>query len=139
MGGGGKVLVAAPTTAAVGNHDALIRLAEVVDQLAGLFAPHGGADRHLEHDVLALAAGTVGAFAMPAALGLVLRVVPEVNQGVVPLARLHNDVAAATAVAAGRAALGNELFPAEGHAAITAVTGFYSNSGFIDKHFVLSV
>jgi hypothetical protein len=39
-----------------------------------------------------------------------------------------------TAVAAGWSAAGNELLTAKRHAAITPVTGFYPNFGFIDKH-----
>jgi hypothetical protein len=39
-----------------------------------------------------------------------------------------------TTVTAGRSAAGNELFTAKRHAAITAVTGFDPNFGFIDKH-----
>jgi hypothetical protein len=38
------------------------------------------------------------------------------------------------AVTAGRAAARDELFAAEGHAAITAVAGFDSDVGFVDEH-----
>jgi hypothetical protein len=46
----------------------------------------------------------------------------------------HEDVAAAAAVAAGGTAAGDELFAAEGHAAVAAVAGFDANFGFIDEH-----
>ena len=46
----------------------------------------------------------------------------------------HEDVAAVAAVAAGGAALGDELFAAEGHAAVAAVAGLDSDSCFVDKH-----
>ncbi len=39
------------------------------------------------------------------------------------------------AVAAGWASLGNELFPAEGHAAVPAVAGLDADSCFINEHF----
>ncbi len=71
---------------------------------------------------------------MFAALALVLGVVAEVNKGVVALGGDHDDVAATASVAAGRTAAGNELFPAEGHAAVAAVAGFDANSCFIDEH-----
>jgi hypothetical protein len=52
----------------------------------------------------------------------------------VALAGFKDDAAAVTAITTGGSAAGNELFPAKGHAAITAVTGFDPNFGFIDKH-----
>ena len=56
------------------------------------------------------------------------------HQGVVALARFHDDVAALAAVAAGRPAARNELLPPKGQAAVAAVAGFYSNCRFIDEH-----
>jgi len=52
----------------------------------------------------------------------------------VALARLHEDIAAASAVSARRAAARNELLAAEGHTAIAAVAGFHLNFRFVDKH-----
>jgi len=69
-----------------------------------------------------------------AALALVLGVVAEVDEGVVALGTDHDDIAAAASVAAGGTATGDELFAAEGHAAVAAVAGFYANFGFIDEH-----
>ena len=74
---------------------------------------------------------------MAAALGLVLGVEAEVDQGVVGERGGHEDVAAVAAVAAGGTAAGDELFAPEGHAAIAAVAGLDANSGFIDEHFPL--
>ena len=83
---------------------------------------------------VAVLAAAVGTHAVLAALRLVLGVVAEVDQRVVALRRLHDDVAAAAAVAAGRAAAGHELLAPKGHAAVAAVAGFHSDFGFIDKH-----
>ncbi len=69
-----------------------------------------------------------------AALSLVLRVVAEVDEGVVTLRRLHDDVAAAAAIATGRAASGHKLLASEGHAAVTAVAGLHSDFSFVDEH-----
>ena len=56
------------------------------------------------------------------------------HQGIVALARLHDDVAALAAVAAGRAATRHELLPAESEAAVAAVAGFDANFSFINEH-----
>ena len=137
VGGGGEVLVAAPTASAVGDDDALVGMLEVVDELAGIVIEDEGADGDFEDDVVAVAAGAVGAHAVLAALGAVERVVAEVHEGVVALGGFHDDVAAASAVSTGGPAARNEFFAAEGHAAVTTVTGFDPDFGFVDKHLLL--
>ena len=94
------MLLAASAAPAARNDDALVGLREVVHQLAGLVVVDDGAHRNLQHDALALAAGPVGAFAVTAALRLVLGIEAEVDQRVVALAGFHDDIAAASAVAA---------------------------------------
>ena len=71
---------------------------------------------------------------MLAALRLVLRVIAEVNQSVVPLRRLHDDVAAAPSIATRWTAAGHELLAPEGHAAVSAVAGLHPDFGFINEH-----
>src|ERR1700757_1372335 len=107
---------------------------EIVHQLTRKLVVDHRAHRNFEHDVLALAARLVRAFAVASALGLVLGIEAEMDQRVVALAGFHDDVAAAPAVAAGGAAARDELLAAKGHAAIAAVTGLYPNFGFIDEH-----
>jgi hypothetical protein len=134
VGGRGEVLIAAATATAAGDDEALIGLGEVVDELAGVGVEEHGAYGNLEDGIFAVAAGAVGAHAVFAALAFVLGIEAEVDQGVVALADFEDDVAAVSAVAAGGSTAGNELFTAKGHAAITPVTGFDPNFGFIDKH-----
>ena len=134
VNGGGEVLVAAAAATTLGDDYAFVGLGKVVNKLAGFLVVEGGADGDLEGDGFSVEAGAVGSQAVLAALGLVLRVVAEVDEGVVALRGDHDDVAAATAVAAGGTAAGHELFAAEGHAAVAAVAGFYFDSCFIDEH-----
>jgi hypothetical protein len=47
---------------------------------------------------------------------------------------LHNDIAAAAAIAARRTAPGDILFPPESDATVAAIAGFDQNLCFIDKH-----
>jgi len=132
--GGGEVLVAASAASAASDYDFLVGGLEVVDELAGFLVVKGCAYRDLEGDRAAVKAGAVGAHAVFAALAFVFRVVAEMDEGVVALGGDHDDVSAAAAVAAGGTAAGDELFAAEGHAAIAAVAGFYSDFCFIDEH-----
>ena len=89
VGAGGEVLVAAAAAAALGDDDALVGLAEVVDQFAGFLVEERGADGDLQDDGAAVQPGAVGAHAVLAALRLVLGVVAEVDERVVALAGLH--------------------------------------------------
>jgi hypothetical protein len=137
MGGGGEVLVAPAAPATLGGHDTLIRAREIMHQGAGFGVVQNGADRYLQYHVSPLPATAVGTLTMASALGLVLRVEAKVNQGVVPFARLHDDVAAAAAIAAGGAAAGNKFLPPEGHTAIAAIPRLHPNFCLIDEHCVL--
>jgi hypothetical protein len=114
-------------------------MGEVVDELAGVVVVEEGADGDFEGGVLAGLAGAVGAEAVASALGFVLGVEAEVDEGVVAEGGGHEDVAAVTAIAAGGASLGNKFFAAEGHAAVAAVSGFDPDSCFINKHAISSV
>ena len=134
MDGSGEVLVATSAASAFGDDDALVGLREVVDEFAGFLVVKSGADGDLEGDGFSIESGAVGAQAVLTALGLVLGVIAEMDEGVVALLGDHDDVAAASAVAAGGTTAGNKLFAAEGHTAIAAVAGFYFYFCFIDEH-----
>src|SRR5271168_73944 len=138
MGAGGEVLVAASAASAFGDDDGLVGAGEVVDELAGGVVVEERAYGDFEGIAFAGVAGAVGAEAVAAALSLVLGVEAEVNQGVVAEGGGHEDVASVAAVAARGAALGDELFAAEGHAAVAAVAGLDTNSCFINKHYASS-
>ena len=134
VGGRREVGVAAAAASAVGDDDALVGAGEVRRLFAGLVVVDDGADGDFQDDVDAFAAGFVGAFAVASALGFVFGIEAEVDERVVALAGFHDDVAALAAVAAGRAAAGDELLAAEGQAAVAAVAGFDSDCGFVDEH-----
>ena len=134
MGGGGEASVAASAAPAASDDDALIGAGKIVQALAGSVVIKDGADGDFEHDVVAFASALIAAFTVASALGLVFRVEAEMHQRVVALAGFHVNVAAAPAIAAGRAAARNELFAAKGDASVAAVAGFYADSGFINEH-----
>jgi len=104
-----------------------------VQEFAGGFVVHQGSDGHLELDRLALRAGPVAAFAVPAALCFMLGIKPELEQRVLVFGRDQCYIAAPAAVAAARSAARNVFFAAKGEAAVTPVAGLYQDSSFIDK------
>ncbi len=134
VGGGGEARVALAAFAAAGHGEAFAGLGEIVEALAGGFVVDHGADGHLDVERAALGAGPLAALAVTAALGLVLGVEAELEQGVLVLGGDQGHVAAAAAIAAARAAARDELFPAESQAAVAAVARFYENSRFVDEH-----
>src|ERR1041385_3061803 len=105
-----------------------------MDLLARVRVENDRSNRHLQQNVFPFSSGFVRAFAMPSALRLVLRIESKMNQRVMTLARLHDDVAALTAISARRTAARNKLLPPESDAAISAVACFYANCGFINEH-----
>src|SRR5271167_4558770 len=105
------MLVSPSASSTLGGHDPLIGMLEVMHQSAGLVVVQDSADRHFQNGVHAFPATAVGAFSVASPLGLVFRVEAEMNQGVVPLARLHDDIAAAAAISSGGSAAGNKLLP----------------------------
>jgi hypothetical protein len=68
------------------------------------------------------------------ALRLVFRIETKMHQRVVALAGFHDDIAALTTIAAGRAAARDELLPSKSKAAVAAVAGFDSDYGLVDEH-----
>ncbi len=133
------MLISATAATALGGDNPLVRMTKIVHQFAGLVVVESGAYGDLQNDVRTLAARAIRAFAVFSALGFVLRVVAEMDERIVALARLHDDVAAAAAVAAGGSPSGHEFFAAKGHASVAAVAGFYFDLCFIDKHFFLVI
>jgi hypothetical protein len=105
-----------------------------VHLLSGFVVVQDRAHRHFQQDIHTLAAGAVGAFSVASALGFVFWIEAEVHQGVMALARLHDDVAALAAIAARGAAARDVLLPAESHAAVAAVAGLDPDFCLVDEH-----
>ena len=82
----------------------------------------------------ALAAGPIGAFAVPAAAGAEFLLESEIEEGVEVGLRGDVDRTAGAAVAAVRAAARHELLAPEAHGAAAAVAGGDMDIDFVDKH-----
>src|SRR5579871_532012 len=100
----GEARIAATAASTASDHEGLIGLRELENFLAGLVVVDDGPDGNLEHYVAAVPPGLVGPFAVPAPLGLMLRIETKMDQRVMALAGFHNDVAALAAVAPRRTA-----------------------------------
>src|SRR5579872_4140517 len=130
----GEVLIAPAASAAARDHERIARGCEIVEQFACRLVVDQRPDRNGQLDGMSLAAGLVAAFAVTAALGLVLGIKTEMEQRVVVVARFHDDVAAAAAVAAARTSPRNEFLATERETAVAAVAGLHENSDFVYEH-----
>src|SRR6202041_1830311 len=133
VGGGFEMRVAKTAIAAFRKHELLAKRGEIVDQRRPVFVEDLRADRHLEHDVLAVGAMAVLAHAIGALLGLEVLLIAIVDQGVQSIDHFDDHVAAASAIAAGGAAELDILLAAEGHAAVSTVAGADIDLGFVEK------
>ena len=114
IGRGLVARVAAATVAAAQEYLALADLDQIKQQGALLvIGEHLGADRHLDHQILAAGAGAVRACPAVAALGPEMLGVAKVDQRVQAGHCFEDDVAALAAVTAVRAAIFDELFTSE--------------------------
>jgi hypothetical protein len=75
----------------------------------------------------------IATFAMTPALSLVLRIEPEMEQGIVMLGGDHNHIATVSAVATAGASPGNVFFAPEGKDAVAAIAALHQDIYFIDK------
>src|SRR5215472_4036755 len=108
-----KVLIAAASTAAFGDNEAVSRPGEIVQQLAGVRVVDDGAHRNGQFHGFPVAASALAPFAVTAALRRMFRIEPKMKQRIVVLARNHHHIAAMPAVAAARAAARHELLAPE--------------------------
>src|SRR5215831_12650150 len=124
--------IAEAAIAAFGEDEFLAELGEIVDQRLAVLVEHLRADRHLQHDRLAVGAMAVLAHAVDAALGLEVLLIAVVDQRVQPVDNLDDDVATAAAIAARRSAELDELLAAKRNAAVAAVAGPDIDLSFIE-------
>src|SRR5262249_21146901 len=131
-----EMRVAQAAAAALGDEHSLARLGEVGDQPQRAVAVGGllvdeRADRHVEIEIGAAAAGAIGSHPVLAGLGGELGMESEVEQGID--ARAGDDIArsAVTTVAAAGAAARDEFLAAEREAALSAVARFDVNVDFV--------
>jgi len=128
-----EVDVAQAAAPALRDQHGLAVFVEVGDEITALEVLDHGADRKAQRDVVAALAIAVAAAAVLAALGAEAACVAVVDQGVEVAVSDRIHAAAAPAVAAARAALGDVLLAAEGGHAVAAVAGVDLDAGLVKK------
>src|SRR3974390_1582168 len=129
-----KPRIPAPAAASTGDHKFLIRLGKLESPLPAFVVIDNRAHGDFQKYVAAIASGLVRSFAVTPPPRPVFGIETEMHKGVVPLARLHNDVAALAPVTARRSTARDELLAPEGHAAIPAIPRLHLNLRLINKH-----
>jgi hypothetical protein len=79
-------------------------------------------------------AGSVAAFAVPAALGGVFGIEPEMQQRITVDGGDHGHIAAAPTISAARSPAGDVFFAPERQAAVATIAGLHGNSRFVYEH-----
>ena len=125
----------APAAAAAFGYDGLLAvMAQVGNDLTRFFVFYDRPQGNRNEQVFGVAAVAVRPLTLAARLGLEQAAEAEVDEGVDIAVGYEDDVAAVTAVAAVRTALGDKFFAAEAAHAVAAFSGLHKNSGSIDKH-----
>src|SRR5262245_6179512 len=109
--------IAEAAVPAAQKRDALAVFRKIGEHLFPIFGQNLGADRHADHQDLAVTAGAVGPAAVGAAFSFEVLVIAEVDQRVEVAHGFKDDVAALAAVAAVRSAELDELLAPETDAA----------------------
>src|ERR1700683_1704631 len=86
----GEMLIAASALAAACYGQALARLGQIGQSLAGLFVDHHGPQRNRQHRIAARIPRTIRAFTVPPALGAKFAVEPVAQQRIVMLVRFQD-------------------------------------------------
>ena len=127
-----KMRVAVAAAAALCDGDGGV-VGQVRDDQPALRVLDHGAQRHLDDEVFGILAVAEACAALAALGGSVLALVAEVHQGGKMIVRHKDDVTAAAAITAVRAASGHELLTMEAHCAIAALARMEPDGGDIDK------
>jgi hypothetical protein len=80
---------------------------------------------------MAFPACTVTALAVPASLGTMFWIKPEMKEGVVVLARDQNYIAAAPTISAARTSARHKLLTPERETSVSTVAGFHGHNDFV--------
>ena len=126
------MLVAPTAVSALRDHKGLVVRHVVQDGACGLVADERAA-RNTQRQALAVLAGGAVALAVHAVAGNIFPFIAEVHQCGHVVVHDDNDIAAAPAVAAIRAAGRHKFFSVERHGPIAAPAGDNSDRGFVNK------
>ena len=125
--------IAETAIAAFGNRHALSDFGQIGEQGFTILFVDLRADRHFQHDVLAVRAGPVLAHAVAAALRLEMLLIAVVDQCIEAGNGLDDDVTASAAIATIGPTELDEFLAPERHAAVPACAGRDIDLGLVEK------
>ena len=127
------------TTSALCDQQQLTDFRHVTDDLEGFLVDHGGADRHLDDQILTRLACHLAALTGIAALRLIVALELEVDQGIERVIPDQVHTAAVPAIAPIGTTARHVFFTAKTQATIAATSGLYNDRRFIKElHAALS-
>ena len=132
--GGREAGVAAAAGRSAHGPQALAGLGEVAEALAAVALGDDGAERHVEHEVLAARPVAIGALAVLAALGVVVALVVVIEERGQRGVGLEPDAGARAAVPPVGSAAGHVLLAAEADAAGAPVAPLDEDVDLVDEH-----
>src|SRR5260370_4500616 len=123
MSGRGEVLVASSSATPARDQEPIAGHCEIVQHFArfGIIDDRSNGNRQI--DRLAFPPAPIAALAMPASLGSVLRIKPEVQQRAVGFAGNHGTIADAAPVATARPSARHVLLAAECQTPVSTIPG----------------
>jgi hypothetical protein len=133
MGRRGKTCVPASAASAARNDETLACLSKIVQLLARGFVVDNRPNRNLDLDRFSFGPGAIAAFAVAAALRLVLGVEAEFEEGILVLVSDKRYVAATAAIPSAWAATRDVFFASKSQAPVTAVSGLNQDANLIDE------
>jgi hypothetical protein len=131
----GEVRVAKASATTVSSQPALAVNHTIKQQFIRPGIKHLRADGHAHNHVGAFFTSTIAAFAVHPAPRYVQRVVTQMQECIQRQVSHDPDIAAATAVTAGRSPARHELLAPEGRHAVAAVASFKTNFDAVNEHF----
>ena len=118
-------------SSALCDQDALARLCEIVQCFVGLFVVNNRTDGNPYFEVRSVLSVPVAAFPVASAFGAEGVVEAKLQQSIFMNVRYEIDAAAIAAISSARSAPWDELLPAEGNAAVSAVSCFNCDFRFV--------
>ena len=106
---------------------------QIRDHKAALGVLDDSAQRHLDDEILGIFAVAEACPALAALIGGVFALVAEIHQGGEVVVHDEDDITAAAAIAAVRAARGHEFFTMEADRAVAALARMEPDGGDVDK------
>jgi hypothetical protein len=134
VGGRSKASIAPTTNSTPSDEQAVAIFAEIAEDLAALVIENHRTQRHRQHKIFAVPAGSPSAFSVATAFGPKAWMIAEVDEGVAVQAGNEPNGTAFSTVAAVRPPARDELLATKTDNPPPSVAGPHFGTGFVDEH-----